>query len=93
MELGMIGLGKMGAFMTERLVQAGHRMIGFDLSRNAVQRVMAVGAAGAESTKDLVDQLHPPRAVWIMAPAGDPVDETIEMLLPDLDDGDVIIGT
>ena len=91
MELGMIGLGKMGAFMTERLVEAGHRLIGFDLDREAVQRVVAVGAAGAESTKDLVDGLQPPRAVWIMVPAGDPVDDTIEMLLPDLDDGDVII--
>ena len=93
MELGMIGLGKMGAFMTERLVEAGHGVVGFDLNPDTVQRVVAMGASGAESIEDLVDQLHPPRAVWIMVPAGDPVDETIEMLLPDLDDGDVIIGT
>ena len=91
MELGMIGLGKMGAFMTERLVQAGHRVVGFDLSQVAVQGVVAVGASGTESTKDLVAQLDPPRIVWIMVPAGDPVDRTIETLLPDLDDGDVII--
>ncbi len=91
MELGMIGLGKMGAFMTERLVQAGHRVVGFDLNPDTVQRVVAVGASGAQSIEDLVDQLTPPRAVWMMVPAGDPVDETIETLLPVLDDGDVII--
>jgi len=91
MELGMIGLGKMGAFMTERLVEAGHSVVGFDLDPAAVQRVVAVGASGAESIEDLVDQLTTPRAVWIMVPAGDPVDETIETLLPNLDDGDVII--
>ncbi len=91
MELGMIGLGKMGAFMTERLVEAGHSVVGFDVDPDAVQRVVTVGASGAESIGDLVNQLDPPRAVWIMVPAGDPVDETIERLLPDLDDGDVII--
>ncbi len=91
MELGMVGLGKMGAFMTERLVEAGHSVVGFDLDPAAVQRVVAVGASGAESIEDLVDQLTTPRAVWIMVPAGDPVDETIETLLPNLDDGDVII--
>ena len=91
MELGMVGLGKMGAFMTERLVEAGHRLVGFDLDPAAVERVVAVGATGAESIEDLVGQLTTPRAVWIMVPAGDPVDETIETLLPNLDDGDVII--
>ncbi|GMQ86107.1 MAG: decarboxylating 6-phosphogluconate dehydrogenase [Acidimicrobiia bacterium] len=91
MELGMIGLGKMGAFMSERLVQAGHRIVGFDVDPEAVQRVVAFGASGAESIKDLIDQLSPPRAVWIMVPAGNPVDETIATLLPDLDDDDVII--
>ena len=91
MELGMIGLGKMGAFMTERLVRAGHRVVGFDLDPDAVQGVVAVGAGGAESIKDLVADLHSPRAVWIMVPAGDPVDATIEMLLPVLDDGDTIV--
>jgi len=91
MELGMIGLGKMGAFMTERLVEAGHSVVGFDVDPDAVQRVVAVGASGAGSIRELVDQLYPPRVVWIMVPAGDPVDETIERLLPDLDDDDVII--
>ncbi len=91
MELGMVGLGKMGAFMTERLVEAGHSVVGFDLDPAAVERVVAVGATGAESIEDLVGQLTTPRAVWIMVPAGDPVDETIETLLPNLDDGDVIV--
>ena len=91
MELGMVGLGKMGAFMTERLVEAGHRLVGFDLDPAAVERVVAVGATGAESIEDLVGQLDSPRAVWIMVPAGDAVDKTLEMLLPVLDDGDVIV--
>ncbi|MCH8900416.1 MAG: decarboxylating 6-phosphogluconate dehydrogenase [Acidobacteria bacterium] len=91
MELGMIGLGKMGAFMTERLVEAGHGVVGFDLDPDAVQRVVAVGASGAESIEDLVGQLDSPRAVWIMVPAGDAVDKTLETLLPVLDDGDVIV--
>ncbi len=91
MELGMIGLGKMGAFMTERLVEAGHGVVGFDLNPDTVRRVVAAGASGAESIEDLVDQLTPPRAVWMMVPAGDPVDKTIDTLLPVLDDGDVII--
>ena len=91
MELGMIGLGKMGAFMTERLVEAGHGVVGYAPHPESVQRVVAVGASGAESIEDLVDQLTPPRAVWMMVPAGDPVDETIDTLLPVLDDGDVII--
>ena len=91
MELGMIGLGKMGAFMTERLVVAGHSVVGFDVDPAAVQRVVAVGASGAESIGDLVVHLDPPRAVWMMVPAGDPVDKTIDTLLAVLDDGDVII--
>ncbi len=91
MELGMIGLGKMGAFMTERLVEAGHSVVGFDLDPTAVQRVVAVGASGAESIEDLAGQLDSPRVLWIMVPAGDPVDKTLETLLPVLDDGDVII--
>ena len=91
MELGMIGLGKMGANMSERLVKAGHRVVGFDLSADAIERVVAAGAEGAESLPDLVAGLEAPRAIWIMVPAGKPVDATIEALLPDLDPGDIII--
>jgi len=91
MELGMIGLGRMGANMTERLVLGGHRVITYDRSSEAVQRVVDKGALGAHSLTDFVKQLSLPRAIWLMVPAGDPVDQTIELLLPQLSKGDVLI--
>lgn len=91
MELGMIGLGKMGAFMTERLVKGGHRVVGFDRDAAAVQRVIDKGSAGADSLEKMISQLKAPRAVWLMVPAGAPVDQTIEQLLPHLAPGDTII--
>jgi len=91
MELGMIGLGRMGANMTERLVLGGHRVITYDRSAEAVQRVVDKGALGAHSLADFVKQLSLPRAIWLMVPAGDPVDQTIELLLPQLSKGDVLI--
>ena len=91
MQLGMIGLGRMGAAMTERLVLGGHRVITYDRSAEAVQRVVDKGALGAHSLADFVKQLSLPRAIWLMVPAGDPVDQTIELLLPQLSKGDVLI--
>ena len=91
MELGMIGLGKMGGFMTERLVRGGHRVVGYDRDAAAIQRVTDKGAAGADSLDKLFAQLKAPRAVWLMVPAGDPVDQTIDLLLPHLAPGDTII--
>jgi len=91
MELGMIGLGKMGAFMTERLVRGGHRVVGLDRDAAAVQRVVDKGAAGADSLGKLIGQLKAPRAVWLMVPAGAPVDQTIEELVALLAPGDTII--
>jgi 6-phosphogluconate dehydrogenase len=91
MELGMIGLGRMGAHMTERLVLGGHRVIGYDRSAEAVQRVVDKGAVGAHSLPEFVKQLSLPRAIWLMVPAGDPVDQTIEQLLSQLSKGDVLI--
>src|ERR1700735_1009683 len=84
MELGMIGLGKMGAFMTERLVRGGNRVVGLDRDAAAVQKVVEKGAGGADSIDKLIGQLKAPRAVWLMVPAGAPVDQTIESLLPHL---------
>ena len=81
MELGMIGLGRMGANMTERLVLGGHRVVAYDRSAEAVQRVVDKGAIGAHSLADFVKQLSLPRAIWLMVPSGDPVDQTIEQLL------------
>jgi 6-phosphogluconate dehydrogenase len=91
MELGMIGLGRMGANMTERLVQGGHRVISYDRSPEAIQRVVDKGAVGAHSLADFVKQLSLPRVIWLMVPSGDPVDETIEQLLPNLSKGDILI--
>ncbi len=91
MELGMVGLGKMGANMAGRLVAAGHRVVGFDLSDDAMARAVEQGAEGAGSLAELAGALEPPRAVWIMVPHGDPVDATIGELLPHLHAGDVVI--
>jgi 6-phosphogluconate dehydrogenase len=91
MELGMIGLGKMGGFMTERLIQGGHRLVGYDRDAAVVQKTTQIGAQGANSLEALVSQLKAPRAIWLMVPAGQPVDDTIAALLPRLAEGDTII--
>ena len=91
MELGMIGLGKMGANMAERLVRAGHRVIGFDQDEAAVAALVATGAEGASSLADLAGSLSAPRAIWMMVPAGVVVDTVIESLLPHLAEGDMVI--
>jgi 6-phosphogluconate dehydrogenase len=91
MELGMIGLGRMGANMTERLVLGGHRVVSHDRSAEAIQRVVEKGATGAHSLGDFLKLLSLPRAIWLMVPSGEPVDQTIEQLLPSLTKGDVII--
>ena len=91
MELGMVGLGKMGAFMVERLVRGGHRVVGFDRDAGAVARIVAVGAEGADSLAGLATKLKQPRAIWIMVPSGSPVDDTIATLLPLLTKNDILI--
>ena len=91
MELGMIGLGKMGANMAQRLVEGGHRVVGFDLDPASVRTAATVGIEGAAGIQALVAALSTPRVVWIMVPAGEPVDATIEAILPHLDRGDILI--
>ncbi|MFZ0411633.1 MAG: decarboxylating 6-phosphogluconate dehydrogenase [Candidatus Acidiferrales bacterium] len=91
MELGMVGLGKMGGFMTERLIQGGHRVVGFDRDAAAVQRFAAKGAGAADSLEKMISQLKAPRVVWLMVPSGKPVDDTIEQILPHFSAGDTII--
>ena len=91
MEIGMVGLGRMGANMTQRLVEGGHRVVVTDLNPAAVQASEALGAVGASSLQDLVAKLSPRRAVWMMVPAGDPVQATIEQLAPLLAPADVLI--
>ncbi len=91
MELGMIGLGRMGANMSERLILGGHQVITYDRSAEAIQRVVDKGAVGAASLADFVKKLSLPRAIWLMVPSGDPVDQTIDQLLPSLAKGDIVI--
>ncbi len=91
MQLGMIGLGKMGAFMSERLMKAGHQVVGFDRDAAAVAKVKSAGAEGADSLAVMVSKLSAPRAVWMMVPAGNSVDDTIADLVKLLAPGDTII--
>jgi len=91
MELGMIGLGRMGANMTERLVRGGHRVVGYDLKAESRARVEAIGAVSATSLEGVVAKLAPPRTLWLMVPAGDITDATIASLVPLLQAGDAIV--
>jgi 6-phosphogluconate dehydrogenase len=91
MELGMIGLGRMGANMTERLVRGGHRVVGFDPKPEALAQVRDKGAESAASLDVLVASLKPPRTLWMMVPAGSVTDGTVTTLLPLLAPGDVIV--
>jgi 6-phosphogluconate dehydrogenase len=90
MQLGMIGLGRMGANMTRRLLRGGHECVVFDMSPKAVEELVHEKAVGATDLKDLVKKLERPRALWLMVPAA-VVDKTISDLLPYLASGDTII--
>ena len=91
MQLGMVGLGRMGANMTRRLIRNGHSLIVSDLSPDAVNKLGSEGATGSSSLEDLVAKLTPPRAVWIMVPAGGPTEATVQKLAQHLQAGDAII--
>jgi len=91
MRLGMIGLGKMGGNMTERLMRHGHSVVVFDRAPETVSRYAGLGAEGASDAADMLRRLAPPRVVWIMVPAGKPVDDTIAALVGGMSKGDVII--
>jgi 6-phosphogluconate dehydrogenase len=91
MELGMVGLGKMGGNMTVRLVHGGHTVVGFARRKEVVDAVVKEGAKGADSLANLVAQLPPPRVVWLMIPSGAPVDQTLEQLHPLLAKGDYVV--
>ena len=90
MQLGMIGLGRMGANMARRLLAGGHQCVVFDRSPKAVEDVTRAKAVGASSLVDLVNKLETPRAIWLMVPAA-VVDTTVSSLLPHLTPGDILV--
>jgi 6-phosphogluconate dehydrogenase len=92
MQIGFVGLGKMGGNMVHRIRRdSDHTVVAFDFSEDAVKTAVEHGASGAGSLDELVAQLESPRAVWIMVPAGDPTQKTIETLLGVLSEGDMIV--
>jgi 6-phosphogluconate dehydrogenase len=90
-QLGMIGLGRMGASMTLRLLRGGHKVFAYDRNPQAAEVLAKEGATPAQSIKDLVTKMERPRHVWMMVPSGAPVTETIEELIPILREGDCVI--
>ncbi len=91
MELGMIGLGKMGGNMTKRLLKGGHQMVVYNRGLAAIKEAEKNGALGTTSLEDLVNKMTPPRAIWIMVPAGDPTETVVNSLTAHLSSGDIVI--
>ncbi len=91
MKIGFVGLGKMGFNMVEHLLELGHEVVAFDLSAEAVTAIAAKGATAASSLQHLVGELATPRVVWMMVPAGHPVDAVLDGLTPFLKAGDIVI--
>jgi 6-phosphogluconate dehydrogenase len=91
MQIGMVGLGKMGFNMARRLLKGGHQIVGYDRSPEQVAALAGDGGAGAESVEELVRQLDQPRAIWLMIPAGEPTRQQISMLALLLAPGDIVI--
>ncbi len=91
MKIGLIGLGRMGAFMAERLLKAGHEIVGYDLNEKNVKEVVKKGARAAESLEEVVRMLEAPRAVWVMVPHGDPTTETLQTLTAILEPNDLLV--
>jgi 6-phosphogluconate dehydrogenase len=91
MQLGLVGAGRMGGNMARRLAAGGHTVIVFDRDPQAVKALTPAGALGASSMDDLVSRLQPPRAVWVMVPAGDPTEAVIAALADRLEPGDTIV--
>jgi 6-phosphogluconate dehydrogenase len=91
MQLAMIGLGKMGGNMSERLMRDKHTVVVFDHNASNIAKYEKLGGAAATDLTDVVRKLGSPRVIWMMVPAGKPVDETIDALLPQLSPGDILI--
>src|SRR5437764_7735661 len=91
MQLAMIGLGRMGGNMVRRLMRGGHQCVAYDRSEDVIREYEGEGATGARTLHEVAQKLEPPRHIWIMVPAGRPVDETIAGLVPYMSPGDTII--
>jgi len=91
MEMGMIGLGRMGSNMVRRLLAGGHRLVVYDPVSQAVETIVGHGAVGAASIADMASKLSQPRAVWLMVPSGEPTESTINAIAAELSPGDIII--
>jgi 6-phosphogluconate dehydrogenase len=91
MDIAIIGLGKMGANMTTRMLRGGHRVVAFDLNEDSIKAAEAQGADGARTLDEIITKLASPRAVWVMVPAGNPTESTITALAEILSPGDIII--
>lgn len=91
MQIAMVGLGRMGGNMTRRLLRGGHEVVAYAHSVESIRELEREGAVGADSLEDVVARLSPPRAVWLMIPAGDPTEETVRRLADLLEAGDVVV--
>lgn len=91
MDLGFIGLGKMGMNMVTRLCQGGHRVVAYDRNTDLIAQAEAQGAVGASSLEDMVAKLSAPRAIWVMVPSGKPTDETVQQLGSLLKGNDIVV--
>ena len=91
MEIGMVGLGRMGGNMAQRLLNGGHKVVAYDANVSAVESLTQQGATGASSLENLKTLLSPPRAVWVMVPSGTPTEDTISSLAKIFSPGDIII--
>lgn len=91
MQLGMVGLGRMGAGLVRRLIRGGHECVVFDLNPATVRQLVGEGATGTTSLDEFVRLLGRPRAAWVMVPAGDPTERTVFSLAELMEEGDTII--
>ena len=91
MEIGMIGLGRMGSNMARRLLDGSHRVVVYDPIKEVIEALVAQGATGSVSITNLVEKLAPPRAIWLMVPSGEPTESTIDTVAAELSQGDVVI--
>ena len=91
MKIGMIGLGKMGANMAQRLIKGGHEVVGYSRVSSAVLEASKLGVSGAESITELIDLLPSPKIIWMMVPSGKSTDEAFNSVIPHLKSGDIVI--